>query len=171
MYRLKQGTRALFALARPLDLALAVPHLSAAELALFCSMTRSEQIHSISVLRSIQSDGHDLTPALAAAALLHDCGKSLYPMRLWQRSLPVLVRRALPGLYRRLAGADPRRLLTRGFAVVAHHPAWGAELLTKVDSSADTVWLVAHHADPLDQWRQHPLFHSLQRLRRADDTN
>ncbi|MBW4439133.1 MAG: HD domain-containing protein [Pleurocapsa minor GSE-CHR-MK-17-07R] len=171
MYRLRQGTRALFAQARPLNLALAEQHLSPAELALFRAMTRSEQIHSISVLRSIQSDGQALPPALAAAALLHDCGKSLYPMRLWQRSLPVLVRRALPRLYRRLAGANPRALLTRGFAVVAHHPAWGAELLSKAGSSADTVWLVAHHADPLEQWGQHPLFHSLQRLRRADDTN
>jgi hypothetical protein len=171
VYRLKQGTRALFALARPLDADLAARFLTPAELRLFSAMTRSEQIHSVNVLRSILAEGEPVPDALATAALLHDCGKALYPMQLWQRSLPVLIRKLAPPLYHRLAQASPEGLLTRGFVVVRHHPAWGAELLAKAGGASDAVWLVAHHADPLALWRTHSLFHLLQRLRRADDTN
>jgi hypothetical protein len=35
----------------------------------------------------------------------------------------------------------------------------------------EAVWLIAHHADPLERWRGHPLAAWLAALRRADDAN
>ncbi len=166
--RLRQGTRALAAFSRTVDLARAAAVLSPAELALFRRMRRSEQLHSLNVLAA---SGANDDPVLAAAALLHDAGKSRYPLHLWQRTLPVLVGALARDWVRRLSARDPRRAWWRPFAVYMHHPAWGAELAAEAGSAADVVWLVRHHADDPAQWANHPLFPLLVRLKAADDAN
>lgn len=193
MYRLEQAVRALFAFAQPVDEALAARYLPPPLLGLFHRMTRDEQLHSLNVLRDVLAQG-DTPPALAAAALLHDVGKCRYPMRVWQRSLPVAVQQIAPDLARRLAQGDPARSFTRPFVVGRLHPAWGAELIAAALDSphpsghvevilperegfrarADTdalLWLVVHHQDDAANWRDHPLFPLLERLQRADDAN
>jgi hypothetical protein len=170
-YRLRQGLRAMFAFARPVDSALAADFLTPAQLALFLRMRRGEQLHSLNVLRAVLAQSANTPPELAVAALLHDVGKSRYPTRLWQKTVAVLVRALLPSLFVRLSAQNPQDFWARPFAVYVHHPAWSAELLAQAGASESAIWLVAHHADDAARWRSHELFPLLQRLRMADDAN
>ncbi len=168
-YRIRQGLSALFAFAQPVDIALAASVLSPALLACFQQMRRSEQLHSLKVLRTIQAQGS--TPDdLAVAALLHDAGKSRYAFPTWQKTLVVLVRAFTPGLFARLSAGDEANLLHRPFVLSVRHPAWSADLVAAAGGSPRAVWLIAHHADPPDQWAEHPDLHLLKRLQAADDT-
>lgn len=169
-YRIRQGVRALVAFTQPVDHTLAAEYLSPPLLALFHRMRRAEQLHSLNVLRTVLSQGE--TPSsLAAAALLHDVGKTLHPLTIWQKSLAVLVRAFLPPLFRRLSTGDPRLFWRRGFVVYVQHPRWSGELIEQAGGTSDAIWLAAHHADDPDQWRDHALYPLLKRLQRADDAN
>jgi hypothetical protein len=169
VYRLRQGLRALFAFTQTVDYPLAVQHLTPPLLASFRQMRRSEQLHSLRVLRALLAEG-DVSPALATAALLHDVGKSRYPLSLWQRSLPVAVKKLSPALLARLSRANPQNRWLRGFVVYVHHPAWSGDIVTAGSGSTDAVWLCTQHADNAGQWRTHPLHGDLLRLQAADDT-
>ena len=168
--RLRQGLRALFAFMQPVDLALAAETLTPEQLALFQRMWRGEQLHSLNVLRMVmaQSSAPD---SLAIAALLHDVGKTRYPLRLWQKTAAVLVRAFAPATFERLSKGDPRRALERPFVVYVQHPAWSAELLAQTGASEAAVWLVAHHADNPDSLPDSDLIPLLKRLQQADDAN
>lgn len=170
--RLRQGIRALLAFSQPVDHALARQHLSPALMACFEAMRRSEQLHSLNVLRDLQAESSTLIPPdLAVAALLHDCGKSRYPFPTWQKTLVVLVKAAAPRLFEQLSAGSEQHWLERPFVLSVHHPAWGAEMVAAADASERALWLVAHHADPLERWAGHPDYALLVRLRRADDAH
>lgn len=170
VYRLRQGVRALFAFAHPVDYALVNVHLSAPLLALFRQMRPAEQLHSLNVLRTVLAQG-ETPPALAAAALLHDVGKLRCPLAVWQKTLTVLVRAFAPSLFQRWSAGDPRLFWQRPFVVYVHHPAWSADLIRSADGSPDAAWLAEHHADNAEQWSEHSLYTLLKRLQAADDTN
>jgi len=168
--RVRQGMRALLAFSQPVDDALAAEYLTPKLMALFKQMRRSEQLHSLQVLRAVLAQG----PApldLAVAALLHDVGKSRYPLALWQKTLAVLVHTFTPALFDRWSAADARSLC-RPFVVYAHHPAWSAEMLTQAGASETAVWLVAHHQETSgDNSADFAAIHLLKRLQAADDAN
>ena len=168
--RLRQGVRALLAFAQPVDYALAAEYLGPPLLARFRQMRRSEQLHSLRVLRALLAEG-DVSHDLAVAALLHDGGQPLDAMPLWQRSRPVIVRRLSPQLLLRLSQGDPRSRWRRGFVVYVQHPAWSAELIRRGGGDEAAVWLSAHHADGLSAWYDRPLAGHLARLQAADDVN
>lgn len=170
-YRLRQGLWALFAFARPIDDALVATYLSPPLLTLFCQMRHSEQLHALNVLRAVLRQADDTPDELAVAALLHDVGKSRYPLPIWQKTVAVAIHTVAPSLFYRLAAGDPDRLSARPFAVKAHHPAWSAAMLARTGVNQRTLWLVAHHQDHPDRWRDHPDAPLLARLQRADDTN
>lgn len=169
--RVRQGVRALVAGARPVDRELAAAYLTPAQMALFEALRRSEQIHSLNVLRAVlaqEAAPHDL----AVAALLHDAGKARYPFPVWEKTLVVLARAAFPRRCARWAAADPAaNRWARPFAISAQHPAWGAELAAAAGTSPRAVWLIARHADSLAAHTGHPHAPLLARLQRADDTN
>ncbi len=160
----------MLAFSRPVDRHLAAAFLTPELFALFNRLQRSEQLHSLNVLRVVLSQG-PTPPDLAAAALLHDVGKIRCRLAVWQKTLAVLVRAFAPRLYRRWADGDPAQRWNQPFAVAVHHPAWGAELLAAAGASDTLVWLVAHHADDPARWAQHPNLYLLQRLQWADDAN
>lgn len=168
-YRIQQGLRALLAFSAPVDYKLAERYLTPELMACFYAMRRSEQLHSLNVLRTILAQG--FTPDdLAVAALLHDAGKARYPFPVWQKTLVVLVRAFAPQLYKHLSAGDETHFLHRPFVLSQHHPAWGATMAQAAGASKGAVWLIKHHADPLSQWRNHPYRPLLQRLQAADDT-
>lgn len=168
--RLRQGLRALTAFARPVDLALAGSTLNEAQLALFRQMKRSEQQHSLAVLRTLLDEApvpHDL----AVAALLHDVGKTRYPLAVWMKTATVLLKALLPGLAQRWADGNPRNWLQRGLVVSKHHPAWSAELVAQTGASESALWLIRHHQSRAAALDAHPDAPLLRRLQRADDAN
>ncbi len=163
--RIQQGVRALIAFTRAVDYDLAGQYLNDAQLALFKRMKRSEQLHSLNVLRHL---GNPI-PDVAVAALLHDCGKILYPLAIWQKSVAVITRKIAPNYYHRWSKKSPTHWWYRAFVVAEHHPQWGADLVAETGASDQTVWLIAHHADkscPL-----HAYGNALRDLQRADDVN
>ena len=170
VYRLQQGVRALLAFSQPLDSALAERYLSPALLTLFRQMDRGEQLHSLAVLRDVLAQG-DTPNDLAVAALLHDVGKSRYPISVWQKTLAVLVRALMPAAYVRWSEGSPLNLWQRPFVVYEQHPLWSAELLRTAGASEAACWLVAHHASKGDDAPMPAQLEWLKRLQQADDQN
>lgn len=171
VYRVKQALRGLFAFTQSVDEATPARYLSMAEMTLFQQMRHSEQLHALHVLRDVLAQETETSPDLAVSALLHDVGKSRYTLRIWQKTIAVAVEKLAPSLYTRWSDDESVTLWTRPFAVKAHHPAWGAEMLAQAGSSEGAVWLVAHHQDDIAQWVNHPYYALLRRLQQADDAN
>lgn len=170
--RIKQGVRALAAFTQPVERELAADYLNDAQLALFDRMKRSEQLHSLNVLRSLQVQPEgEPSDSLAVAALLHDVGKIRGPLAIWQKSLAVLVRAFAPGVFTAWSQGDGSRSWEMACVVAEQHPAWSAELVAETGADETTLWLIRHHAESPANWRDHPDMALLERLRRADDEN
>lgn len=169
--RIKQGVRALVAFARPADFSLAEAYLTPAQLAHFQRLDRSEQHHSLNVLRDVLAQGGDTPHDLAVAALLHDIGKTRYRLAVWQRTLAVLVKKVAPRLEARWSMEGDVTFWRKPFIVRRHHPAWGADILQACGGTARAIWLVAHHAEDPARWQDHPHHALLMRLQAADDKN
>jgi putative nucleotidyltransferase with HDIG domain len=102
-----------------------------------------------------------------AAALLHDIGKTRYPLSVWDRILIVVGGALFPGR----ASAWGNGSLDgwrRPFVVRAHHPAWGAEMAAAAGSRGRVVELIRRHQDELVQEREDD-DRLLARLQWADD--
>jgi len=114
--------------------------------ALFNGMPRYDRRHALSVIHTLQQQGHD-DPDLLAAALLHDVGKTgsaAGRLRLWHRVLMVLAGALAPELIDRL-GRESGRPLRRAFFVQEHHAELGADLALKAGCSQATVELIRRH--------------------------
>ena len=170
VYRLQQGIRALFAFSQPVDWALAGRYLSPRLLDLFRQMNRDEQLHSLAVLRDVLAQG-DTPNDLAVAALLHDVGKSRYPIGVWQKTLAVMIRTLLPNAYFHWSKGSPLNLWQRPFVVYEQHPQWSAELLRTAGASEAVCWLAAHHAIKDVGTASATQLEWLKRLQQADDQN
>lgn len=169
--RLRQGIRALLAFSREVDYALAERYLSPAQMTLFHQLSRSEQLHSVNVLNDILTRDAHIPADLAVAALLHDAGKGRYQLAVWQKTVAVLIKKFAPRLENRLSAEDRLTFWRAPFVVRRYHPRWGADLLTTAGASQRAIWLVAHHADPLTNWADHPNVTLLATLKWADDRN
>ena len=133
-------------------------------------MDRGEQLHSLAVLRDVMAQG-DVPSDLAVAALLHDVGKSRYPISVWQKTWAVMIGALLPGAYRRWSKGSPLNLWERPFVVYEQHPLWSAELLQAAGASEASCWLVAHHASRVETAPTGIQLEWLKRLQQADDQN
>ncbi len=167
MHRLRQGLRALTAFTRPVDFDAARAVLSPGLLPLFERMRRSEQQHSLRVMRALQVAGHT-HPDLLTAALLHDCGKARVPLTLFGRTLTVLARRFTPRLAARLSEGDPRGL-RRPFVVARCHPDWSAADMAAAGAPPLAVALARRHADRVAGSPQSEGDQLLALLQKADD--
>lgn len=145
LYRVRQFASAALAQWRPgaIDEQPAAEVLSPAELALFRRMSPDERRHSLVVLARVRAAGYR-DPALLAAALLHDVGKTRVRLYLWERPLPVLVRAWRPDLAARWGCGEPRGW-RKAFVTAMQHPAWGAEMAAAAGARPATVALIAAH--------------------------
>jgi len=148
--------------------------LTPAEVALFRQHSVADRRHAYRVLRTLRAGGHD-HPALLAAALLHDVGKTRYRLRLWERIAGALADICCPGRVK--AWGSPRvgsrAILSwrRPFIIRQQHPQWGAEMAAEAGSAPLVVTLVRHHQDKasrLPDAEANGLLHALQW---ADDQN
>ncbi len=171
VHRVQQGVRALLAFTQSVDYDLAAQYLTADQLSIFKQMKRSEQHHSLNVLRAVQRQQAHTPHDLALAALLHDVGKVRAPQNVIGKSLSVLVNKFTPMVEDWLC-ADDRLVWWRApFIVRCYHPKWSGEILAGMGASARATWLVTHHQDAAEHWRDHPYYELLCRLQRADDVN
>jgi hypothetical protein len=127
--------------------------LNAAQFDLFIRLQPGEQSHSLAVFTKLSVAGED-NPDLLAAALLHDVGKTLYPLKLWERVWIVLGKAFPPGLLKRWALGDLGDLKGLSFwkrplVVAEQHPKWGAELAAQAGSSHLVVSLICRHQETL----------------------
>ncbi len=169
MMRLRQGIRALFAWTQPVDDALAAEVLSPPLMALFKQMRRSEQLHSLNVLRTLRAQGHT-DPALLTAALIHDVGKTRASYLIWDRVLVVLVKAIAPGAVKRWGLSAPTGW-RRPFAVSVQHPRWSAEMAAQAGADPLAVMLIADHQNHLEYPPQTQAEQLLVQLQTADDAN
>jgi len=140
------------------------------QMLLFARLQPAEQVHSLDVLQTLRNrgEGH---PDLLVAALLHDIGKILHPLRSWERVVIVLGKTFFPERSRTWGESAPRGL-ARPFVVASRHPAWGAELAQKAGTNPLVVHLIReHHNDPGPTDDSSLESHLLSLLRRADRQN
>lgn len=142
-YRARQFWHAIRSEPDERALALAQELLSPPLLALFEQQQASEQAHCLRILTQLLEQGED-QPDLLAAALLHDAGKSRYPLKVWERVLVVLGRALLPRQAKRW-GQGEARGWRRAFVVAEQHPAWGAEMASRAGASPLTTALILRH--------------------------
>jgi hypothetical protein len=168
-YRSRQFWNAVFTPPRQVPGELLAPHLTPALCELFWQMQPSEQAHALKVMQRLQAAGQT-DPDLLAAALLHDVGKSLAPLSVWERVGIVLFKRFRFGFEK--DGRRPGgRGLRRALRVAAGHPAWGADLAAEAGAGERTVELIRRHQDSFTSRPGSPLDELLRALQSADDEN
>jgi len=168
-YRSRQFFHALFGPQTNVDVSALRPYLSAAQIVLFRRLQPSEQTHAVGVLERLKAAGH-AEPELLSAALLHDIGKILSPLALWERVLIVLGRHFFPAAVRRWGQGTPKGL-RHAFVVAEQHPTWGADLAAQAGASARTVDLIGRHQESLAGAPISRTERLLAALQQADDSD
>jgi hypothetical protein len=151
VYRTEQFRKYLGIRAAPLDLSQAREILTPAQMDLFLRLQPGEQAHSLAVLGRLREQDQ-VDPDLQVAALLHDVGKSRFPLHVWERVWIVLASQLFPGRFQAWGAAqsalDKLPWWQRASAVAAQHPAWGAELAQAAGCSRRAVSLIRRHQQP-----------------------
>ncbi len=119
--------------------------LSPSQLMLFRRMQPSEQIHAYQVYKRLGAAGQT-DPDLLRAALLHDVGKILYPLSIFERVMIVVGKRFFRKRTKEWA-EGPLDGLRRPFVVAERHAEWGADLASQAGAPARTVELIRRHQD------------------------
>lgn len=116
----------------------------------FARLAPAEQAHALRVLRAVAAGPHPYArrPELLQAALLHDVGKSVAPLSLFERVGIVLAGKLLPGAAARW-GQGPARGWRRAFVTALRHPEWGAELCAQAGAAPLVTRLIRRHQSPL----------------------
>ncbi|HEY7092961.1 MAG TPA: HD domain-containing protein [Ktedonobacterales bacterium] len=146
-YRVYQFFRSL--LPRPLDAddrRILEATLPSAGRALFATMSRNDQRHSLTVYRSLRASGC-ADADLLAAALLHDVGKGGGRVPLWTRPPVVLLRRFAPDTLDQLSESLDT-WWRRPFYYARRHAEIGADLAAQVGLSARAVEMIRMHHQP-----------------------
>jgi len=136
--------------ARPLSVAAwnrVTAVLTTAEVDLFSRFSATDQQHSYRVLGLIEAAGY-AEPSLLKAALLHDIGKTKFPLHVWDRVLVVAGVKLLPQSAQAWGEAEAIGW-RRPFVVKVCHPQWGAKMAAAAGSDPLTVTLIQRHQDKI----------------------
>lgn len=169
--RFKQGIRAIFAFRHTIDDTQIDDVLTPEQIAIFRLLPHVEQLHSVNVLNTVRAQSPDVPHDLAVACLLHDVGKSRFPLSLWQKSLAVIFKRLIPKRFEAWSKGDHGDNWRQMFTVRENHPRWSVELVEQTAITERALWLILHHGHDLEQFTTHPYYDLLRRLQRADDAN
>lgn len=169
VYRLEQALLILTAFLRKVDMESVEAVLSPELTRLFLRMRRSEQLHSIQVMKDLQAGGHD-DPHLLTSALLHDVGKSRYPFTFFDRVLIVLVEKFWAERALEWGQGEPKGW-PRPFVIRTQHPRWSAEDMQSAGASPESVWLALHHQEKSVEGATAEQLEQLRQLQAVDDMN
>lgn len=136
---------------------------------LFSHLPQADQAHALRVLDQLQRQG-ETEPDLLAAALLHDVGKSRFPLAPWQRVMGWAMLKLLPRRSNHWSqlGVDD---WNKPLVVAKQHARWGAEMVAANGGSERLVELIQHHHDEPSAAFESDLCRQLIALRQADDWN
>ena len=137
--------------------------------ALFFRMSDPDQSHSIRVFQTLVDQG-EKNSDLLMAALLHDVGKFLNPLRAWERSLVVVTNRILPNQVLKW-GQGEMHGWRKLFVVALQHPEWGAALVQQEGGSENLVTLIRYHQEHAPPNIRKDVRELLERLQTADEMN
>ena len=144
--------------------------LSPAEMDLFQQLPTPDKNHSLRVLNSLK-EMEEVNPDLLKAALLHDVGKTVYPLTRLGRVFAVLMFAFFPRLAASWGTGEPAGL-KRPLVIVKQHPGWGADLAGQAGSSELVIWLIRYHEQdkPLET-KQDQAILLLKKLQEVDNRN
>jgi hypothetical protein len=139
--------------------------LSERERKLWRRMSGSDRRHAAGVGRRVeQALGHEATPPVLAAALLHDVGKTAARLGTYGRVVATLAGAVAPQM---AAAWTQGRGFTRKVGLYLRHAELGADMLALAGSEGLTVaWTREHHL-PSEQWTVPPSLGAA--LKAADD--
>jgi hypothetical protein len=125
--------------------------LLAGEREVWAKMSRADRRHGAQVARRVErSLGDEANRPVLAAALLHDCGKSVSGLGTYGRVIATLSV-AVAGRDHAMAWSETRGF-TRRVGLYAEHPRLGADLLGMAGSAPLTVAWTAEHHLPVEEW-------------------
>lgn len=174
LYRARQFWHALSASPTSEELSLARSVLTHTQMTAFSRLQPSEQHHAIQVLRKLRTQG-ETDPDLMVAALLHDVGKSLTPLRAYERILIVIAETIASQKVRQWGAnneqppAQEKHGWRRAFIVAQGHPEWGAQIASEVGASPLVQALIRRHQESFTAPPQSLEDSLLGKLQMADD--
>ncbi|AFM42103.1 putative domain HDIG-containing protein [Desulfosporosinus acidiphilus SJ4] len=149
-YRTHQFIEAFFPRIYPSELLWAKQILSPQANLLFLQQSKAEQRHALAVAKSLLPYQESLSSSeyldLITAALLHDCGKSLTKIRLWQRVFIVLIQQLPQGIWSLLKNGPS--LLAAPLQIADHHARWGSNLAQEIGLNSRVCLLINDHHSP-----------------------
>ena len=150
IYRVLQFAHAIFPHVNPLEVKWALKHLSPEAAILFLQQSLPDQRHAIDVTQSIIKERHpvliDDFKNLIIAALLHDCGKSMIFIHIWERVFIVLIQIIPQSLRSRLERGLSR--FSFPLKVDTRHALWGSYLAKQAGLNPEVCQLIRDHHKP-----------------------
>ena len=121
------------------------------EVAIWRTMSRPDRRHAAGVARRVERAlGNEANRPVVAAALLHDCGKTVSGLGTYGRVIATLSVK-MAGHEQAVAWRETRGF-TRRVGLYVMHPELGADLLGMAGSAPLTVaWAAEHHLPP-EEW-------------------
>lgn len=167
MYRIQQFFKSVFVTKSMVDMAYVRDHLTPGQEGLFLRMQAYDRYHSVLFAKTLQSSVYRVPEDLIIAALLHDVGKSRYPINSFHRMMAVIVNKFAPQWMEK-ASLEKMTFFNRTFLVAKHHAQWSEEMVRSVGVSERSAWVIAHHEDKeIDE--THPYANLLETFIKYDD--
>ncbi len=151
-YRVRQFYKALFPYINPSEIEWVAKTLPASAFSIFRKQALPEQRHALDVTKNLVMEMKSLSlrpeeyQNLVLAALLHDCGKSLIQLHLWQRILIVLLN-VLPLNIKKTIGSRPGPL-SYTLTIAQQHAKWGESLAKEAGLNTQICLLIRQHHSP-----------------------
>lgn len=151
-YRFLQFYHGLFPKISSEDQQLVQSFLSGPSLYLFQKQSLADQRHALDVAVDLLKNQAYLSfpekRTLIQAALLHDCGKTRYPLKLWQRVYIVLCNKLPLTTQEFLRNLNNCRSLSLPLILAQQHPKWGALLASQAGLTEYVIELIRTHHHP-----------------------
>ena len=149
-YRVHQFRHAIYSHIDSSEIVWALDNLPPVACSLFLKQSLSDQRHALDVAQSIMKEINTLNcpnfQDLIAAALLHDCGKSIVCNRLWHRVFIVLMQKMPQSIWSRLERSHT--IFATPLKTASQHALWGGNLAQRAGLNPLICLLIHEHHSP-----------------------